>query len=84
MQRSIERLSALGFEMVDQTIYKTTNTRMKIKCIEHGIIWVSTVGDAYRKAKYYFFDIKLKNRILINHGGVFWRKMFQNSYFCLQ
>ncbi len=52
MQRSIERLSALGFEMVDQTIYKTTNTRMKIKCIEHGIIWSSTVGEAYRKAKY--------------------------------
>ncbi len=49
---AIERLDKLNFKMADDSLYFNTNTRMLIKCEIHNIEWESTVGDAYRKAKY--------------------------------
>lgn len=49
---SINKLAELNFSMVDDSLYINTNTRMIIKCNTHNIEWESTVGDAYRKAKY--------------------------------
>lgn len=49
---SIERLNKINFSMIDDSLYVNTNTRMLIKCRIHDITWESTVGEAYRKAKY--------------------------------
>lgn len=46
------KLAELGYELVDESVYETTNTRALIRCIKHEVTWESTIGEAYRKAKY--------------------------------
>lgn len=48
---SINRLNELNYIMIDDSLYKDTNTRMNIKCLTHDIIWESTVGQAYMQSK---------------------------------
>lgn len=50
-ETSINRLYKLNYVMIDDNLYKNTNTRMDIKCLTHDITWESTVGEAYRQAK---------------------------------
>ncbi len=48
----INKLAEFNYIMKDDSLFKNTNTRMSIICMTHGIEWISTVGQAYRKAKY--------------------------------
>jgi hypothetical protein len=53
----ISKLKQLNFIIVDENEYlqnktATTNYRTNIKCLTHNYIWISTIGEAYRKAKF--------------------------------
>lgn len=50
--QAILKLRNLGYQMIDESVYETTNTRALIKCNQHNETWESTIGEAYRKAKY--------------------------------
>jgi len=51
-EEAIERLVTLNYLILDESKFETTNSRVQIQCLTHGLTWVSTVGEAYRKAKY--------------------------------
>lgn len=57
---SLLKLKELNFQLIDESLYINTNTRLNIKCLTHNIIWESTIGEAYRLAKY-CKQCKLKN-----------------------
>ena len=54
---AINKLKELNYIIVNEEDYlqnknATTNLRTKIKCLTHNYIWESTIGEAYRQAKY--------------------------------
>lgn len=56
-ETAIDKLKELNYIIVNEEEYlqnetATTNYRTNIKCLTHDYIWTSTIGEAYRKAKY--------------------------------
>ena len=54
---AINKLKELNYIIVNEEDYlqnknATTNLRTNIKCLTHSYIWGSTIGEAYRQAKY--------------------------------
>jgi hypothetical protein len=55
-ETAINKLKELNYIIVNEEEYlqnkkATTNYRADIKCLTHNLIWRSTIGEAYRKAK---------------------------------
>lgn len=48
---AILKLKNINLEMVNPELFVTTNTTMDIKCLTHNMIFTTSVGAAYRKAK---------------------------------
>jgi len=56
-EEAINKLKELNYKIVNEEEYLlneklTTNYRTEIQCLTHNYIWKSTIGEAYRKAKY--------------------------------
>lgn len=56
-EMNINKLKELNYIIVNEAEYlqnkkATTNYRTNIKCLTHNYVWESTIGEAYRKAKY--------------------------------
>ena len=55
-ETAINKLKDLNYKIVNEEEYlqnekATTNYRTNIKCLAHNYTWISTIGEAYRKAK---------------------------------
>lgn len=75
-ETTINKLKELNYIIVNEEEYlqnekATTNYRTNIKCLTHNYIWISTISEAYRKAKYC--------KICRNEDGKTWEDYANNK-----